>query len=445
MTKKQNREAQATAHLARSLNEIKTSAQFLAKTIGPESRGYFTPDEEELALALLVSYSQVRNALFDIILEYRSQQPTNTTENPVAFLIPFACALLLIDAARFLREICDGRPVVRHKLNQPAPEFDIATGTFDRVQRSLVRRRHAWQVFRAMRFFLANEAKLRAAAESQEQHELLQTIDDHRYLLDVTPKQFFGLRTRTRGRQLLATITHQTLARATLGLQTLAGNLMADKYVRPTHKPQVPGPIAKQLCDMMRPGDVLAVRKEFALTNYFLPGYWPHVALYMGTSAQLDKLGIRTHKSGEKRSNKLVQPGQLVLEAMKDGVHIRSIDSPLKSDSLVLLRTNLATEHLATALARGLVHEGKPYDFDFNFLRSDRLVCTEVVYRSFQGVANLQIPLTKRAGRQTLSGEDLIQMAVRRQHFAPVAVYAPRIDKHLISDASECDRILTHT
>ena len=165
----------------------------------------------------------------------------------------------------------------------------------------------------------------------------------------------------------------------------------------------------------------------------------------MGTSAQLDKLGIRTHKSGEKRSNKLVQPGQLVLEAMKDGVHIRSIDSPLKSDSLVLLRTNLAAEHLATALARGLVHEGKPYDFDFNFLRSDRLVCTEVVYRSFQGVAKLQIPLTKRAGRQTLSGEDLIQMAVRRQHFAPVAVYAPRINKHLISDASECDRILTHT
>jgi len=37
------------------------------------------------------------------------------------------------------------------------------------------------------------------------------------------------------------------------------------------------------------------------------------------------------------------------------------------------------------ATARGLTHEGKPYNFDFDFTRSGRMVCTQVVYRSYEG------------------------------------------------------------
>ena len=76
-------------------------------------------------------------------------------------------------------------------------------------------------------------------------------------------------------------------------------------------------------------------------------------------------------------------------------------------------------------MARGMFHTGKSYDFDFDFTRADRLVCTEVVYRSYSGVNGVRFDLTRRAGRMTLSAEDLIGMAISGRHFDVVATYAP--------------------
>ena len=58
----------------------------------------------------------------------------------------------------------------------------------------------------------------------------------------------------------------------------------------------------------------------------------------------------------------------------------------------------------------------------FDFFRSDRLVCTEVIYRAFDGVGGISIPLRERAGRPTLSAEDLLDLAVDGGGFMPVAV-----------------------
>ena len=110
---------------------------------------------------------------------------------------------------------------------------------------------------------------------------------------------------------------------------------------------------------------------------------------------------------------------------MKDGVWIRSLASPFHSDALAVLRPRLSASEVAEAIGRGMFHESKPYDFDFDFTRSDRLVCTEVVYRSYEQVGAVSFELTSRAGRMTLAAEDLLRMALQGRHFDPVAVYTP--------------------
>ena len=124
---------------------------------------------------------------------------------------------------------------------------------------------------------------------------------------------------------------------------------------------------------------------------------------------------------------------------MKDGVRIRSLSSPFGADSVVVLRPRLDAREIAVALSKGLAHEGKPYDFNFDFTRSDRLVCTEVVYRAYQGVGRIHLELTRRAGRLTLAGSDLIAEGRRRIHFEPVAVYAPAYAEGVQSGAAAID------
>ena len=143
----------------------------------------------------------------------------------------------------------------------------------------------------------------------------------------------------------------------------------------------------------------------------------------------MERLGIREHANVRPRWAQILQADRdqprRVLELMKDGVRIRSLRSALASDSTVVLRPQLSEAEIAQALARGFLHGGKPYDFDFVFRRSDRLVCTKVICRAYEEIGPVRFHLTQRAGRPTLSGSDLIGMGIRREHFAPVAVFAP--------------------
>jgi hypothetical protein len=91
-----------------------------------------------------------------------------------------------------------------------------------------------------------------------------------------------------------------------------------------------------------------------------------------------------------------------------------------------------------------MFHEGKPYDFDFDFTRSNRLVCTEVVYRSYEGVGGITFQLKRRTGRLTLAAEDLLQMALDRDWFEPLAAYCPQHNQQLLT-GDDADQLIRRT
>jgi hypothetical protein len=47
------------------------------------------------------------------------------------------------------------------------------------------------------------------------------------------------------------------------------------------------------------------------------------------------------------------------------------------------------------------------------------------VYRSYEGVGGIKFQLKRRTGRLTLSAEDLLQMALDRASFEPLAAFCP--------------------
>ncbi len=414
----------------RHFDELKGQARVLLEAYSASRRGYFTPSEDEQVRHLLVSYWQSRNALIELVVTHHDTRGKSDDSDPAVFLVAYAGALVLVDAARFLRENIHELPVVRQKLNEPEPHFDIPAGTYDRIQKSLTSPVHAWHLFHACRYYEKHHDDLAGlAAAHSVLAPLLVIIERLEARAHVSLSEYATSRLDVRAREAATAVKRDLLSRALYGLQRAVSRLVSDVYTHPQHEPELPTQVAGQLRGILRPGDVLITRKDFALTNYFLPGYWPHAALYIGTPGQLEDLGLRQHENLRPRWQRLLecdseQPHR-VLESMKDGVWIRSLASPFHSDALAVLRPRLSASEVAEAIGRGMFHESKPYDFDFDFTRSDRLVCTEVVYRSYEQVGAVSFELTSRAGRMTLAAEDLLRMALQGRHFDPVAVYTP--------------------
>ncbi|MEI6195723.1 MAG: YiiX/YebB-like N1pC/P60 family cysteine hydrolase [Verrucomicrobiota bacterium] len=93
-------------------------------------------------------------------------------------------------------------------------------------------------------------------------------------------------------------------------------------------------------------------------------------------------------------------------------MRICPLETCLHADHVLVLRPSLPREETAAALGEALGHLGKPYDFEFDFNVSSRIVCTELVYRCYHHRGAIQFPLVKRLGRFTLTGDDLAQHAL---------------------------------
>ena len=184
---------------------------------------------------------------------------------------------------------------------------------------------------------------------------------------------------------------------------------------------------AQGIIPRLRPGDVLLERREWYLSNVGLPGFWPHAALYVGTPeehreffgdptvrAWVRKQGTpsgdlneRLRTAYPKAYAASLKPAEdshprRVFEAQSEGVVFNSLEHSAMADSVVVLRPRLSKQDKARALMRALKYHGRPYDFDFDFGTDQAIVCTELVYKTYEpaaGFKGLRLPLTEMMGR----------------------------------------------
>ncbi len=105
----------------------------------------------------------------------------------------------------------------------------------------------------------------------------------------------------------------------------------------------------------------------------------------------------------------------VILEAVPRGVRVTSLEHCIGiADSAAVLRPRIAPERLGETIARAFVHVGKPYDFEFDFFSTDKLVCTELVYRSCG--EEIDLPLVEVMGRKTLPPTELVRKFVSERN-----------------------------
>lgn len=195
------------------------------------------------------------------------------------------------------------------------------------------------------------------------------------------------------------------------------------EWIGDTHVVDQPPAIQSQQIERieskLRPGDILLQRREWYLGNAFLPGFWSHAALYVGRIEDLRRLGIADHATVQAHLTAYLAStsdgnDRTVIEALSEGVVFNSLTESLHADHVAVLRPNLSERQIARAIINAFEYHGRPYDFEFDFATADKLVCTEVVYRAYQGM--MRFDLVRIMGRNTLPAAEIARKFARERH-----------------------------
>lgn len=408
------------------------------------ARGYFTPDEDHLLRQSFATYLTARAVLLSTIEELRPlvfgrNRLQDGAELWSAFSVAYTASCLLVRAGRAIVGDLALHDLTRRKLNEPAREYGIRKGQFSALYRSLTRPRHAWRLYAARTFADQHRPQIEELRNNTHLAKVLALLDHAESSLRMATSEYLEGRLRYRRHSWLQRHA-SALQRATFALLEGSGRLVSEIHW-PWYRKRLNATVQRKLGDLMRPGDVMITRHNDALTNLFLPGFWPHAALHIGTHEDRARLKVRTTEEIAARWSADIR----VLEARKDGVRLRALQDTLSVDAVTVIRPQLSEDDVAHALARALEHEGKEYDFSFDFFRADRLVCTEVVYRGFDGIGPVQLPLTERARRMTLSAEDLLRCALEGKGWDVVAIFGTPKSRRRVVVGEPAHRLLAAT
>jgi len=385
------------------LDEAKT----LAADFASGQRSYYTQADNDELRRLLRDYVTLRTALVRVVWRYqRSYQVKDESLRARTFLCACTAGTALAEASLgFVEAFHDSGEAVK-KLNEAEPAWDIPPGVFDTVRRSLCSATNRTALKEAGKEYDATDWK---SLQLHDGHAAfhdsiracrarLAAADDH--LTFERLKQ--PLRdARDEGKDLI------------YGVQSLVSTWMGDTKLREPGGALISAAQLKELRAKLQPGDIILERRNWYVSNAFLPGYWPHAALYVGTPEDLQKLGLHHDPRVQAHWSKYAQQDAkghalVVLESISEGVTFTSLEHSVGgADSVALLRPRLTQDQKREAIARAFSHAGKPYDFEFDFFTSDKLVCTELVYRAYDG--HLQFPLKDILGTRTLPAIELVR------------------------------------
>ena len=174
------------------------------------------------------------------------------------------------------------------------------------------------------------------------------------------------------------------------------------------------GRVRQRLLDSLQPLDLLLEKTPFRLTDYFIPGHFGHVAIWMGTAAELDALGLWDLRAMEgdqlSRFRQPIDAGRGVLEALRPGVRLNTLADFLNVDDAAVLRPkNLDEAQTLESLARGFNQVGKEYDFNFDVETSGTIVCSELPYHVYPDV---DWETEAQLGRFTISPDQIAAQAL---------------------------------
>lgn len=409
----------ALGDMMEGLRELEAKAARLQAEFSSGKRSFYNQADDDAVRQLLFSYLTYRTSLLGLIWKY--QKHADVRDERLrwrAFLAGFAAASTLYDASlKFVSRFQHSPETVR-KLNESEPNWNIPAGVYEMVKRNLLQVKtrgymsQAWTDYRGAqpefeKHGLAQTAPYDSFHAAIQRHaesraELTTLLVEASLSNPVKDMQQAGKSVSYRAQSFVSTWMGNTRIRQPRGGRALIQSEQLEK-----------------MRAQLKPGDILIERQNWYLSRAFMPGFWAHAALYVGTTNDLIRFGldqdarVRRHwKQFAIRDDSGHE--HVVLEAVPQGVRMTSFEHCIGvADSAAVLRPRLSEREVREAIARAFSHLGKQYDFEFDFFSTDKLVCTELVCRAYD--ANIRFPLVDVLGRKTMPPTELVRKYVRER------------------------------
>jgi 1-acyl-sn-glycerol-3-phosphate acyltransferase len=370
-------------------------------------RSYYVQADDEEIRRMVVTFLALRDATLRTAWTYErhGQLVPGSARDRAARLHATALILSYDLAARFVAAFADSAEAKR-KLNEAEPRWNLPPETYDTLRAALAIREYRRLLDRALALEIPADIPPAPA-------NFVPALAEARNRIALARAGWLATKLLV-GADALRDVAGAGYYRASSSVSTLIGDtrLRAPRqgHALISHEQFV------EMHGKVRPGDILIERRNWYLSNAFLPGYWPHAALYVGTADELRVLGVADDPRVAKKLAAFSAPDELghpyaVIEAMSEGVVFTSAEHSIgEADGVAVLRPRVDDAARREIIARAFDHAGKPYDFDFDFFSADKLVCTELVYRATAGYVDL--PLVEILGRRTLPAVEVVRYAL---------------------------------
>ncbi|SVE17033.1 uncharacterized protein METZ01_LOCUS469887, partial [marine metagenome] len=170
----------------------------------------------------------------------------------------------------------------------------------------------------------------------------------------------------------------------------------------------------EQVISQLKTGDIILTFSEGYLSNIFLPGVFTHSIIYVGTrnswnAKDWDALNLTPTQRN------MISPEDDIIEALSEGVVSGTMDHILDSkiNRMVVFRPLLEPEEMKSAIKEAHAYLGNDYDFSFDINDASKQICTEIIYRCFNGKNNIRFDLVSRIGTMTLNADDIGKAALK--------------------------------
>lgn len=346
---------------------------------------------------------------------------SGSRENARSFLLAYAAFLAqYANGYRWIRRVGRNKRVAT-LLDEAVPELGLDGGLLDRLK---------WNVLH-----VADVANVRAGRPYLEhvrpRIDIPGWLDAYLAKADREVRRALRLRAITDFAANALAILKSKAFTVWLPVQRGLSLAIGHTHVR-TPPPLISKVHTGSLRPRLEPGDIMLVRRSWKLSNIGLPGFWPHAALYVGTPAVMrawfrgdagardfsrelasgaeDVAAALALKHPGKWGDFIARPNE-VIEAMGPGVLFHTLEEACDADQLAILRPRVPKAAVARAINLAFKFHGRKYDFNFDFYTDHELVCSEVVYKVYEGAVKL--PLIAVAGRMTLPPNEICALFER--------------------------------